>query len=90
MEVLIDKLDFVESLASPLTPYCTIHDLRTNLYNYTRHIERNRDSLIHTGYPATSFEAFKWLDWNLSKTYFVKFLRSSPKWSPRERFNYLK
>lgn len=55
-------LDF---LADPTTPAYTLGELADLLDALGRHLERNRDPLLRTGYPQTSFAPSPWLEWHL-------------------------
>lgn len=63
--VLTRRCGLVEYLADPGTPSVTLAELVVLLETYAAHLERNRDALLGTGYPATSFGASPWLDWRL-------------------------
>ena len=52
-------------LADPTTPAYTFGELADLLDALGRHLERNRDPLLRTGYPQTSFAPSPWLEWHL-------------------------
>jgi len=62
----------IAHLVFPATPFYTLHELSDVCEEFLVHIERNRDHLITTGYPARSFGKSKWLDNYLLNLYPVK------------------
>jgi len=66
------ELFLIDHLVFPATPFYTLHELADVCEEFLVHIERNRDHLITTGYPARSFEKSKWLDNYLLNLYPVK------------------
>jgi hypothetical protein len=69
----------IDYLADPATPSYTKADLARLLEAFGSHLNRNRDSLIRTGYPETRFDQSIWLEWHLSLLSPTKVpLRSTP------------
>ncbi|HUU29574.1 MAG TPA: hypothetical protein VM123_17360 [archaeon] len=62
----------IEYFADPSTPFYTLKELANLCEKFRTHLEYNREFLIQTGFPKTSFEESKWLDYYLSYLYFVK------------------
>ncbi|MDP9369277.1 MAG: hypothetical protein M3Q03_13550 [Chloroflexota bacterium] len=60
------RAQLVSYLADPTSPSYTICELADLLGAFGRHLERNRDSLVRTGYPRTGFARSPWLDWHLT------------------------
>ena len=56
----------IDYLADRATPDYTLDELAGLLDAFARHLERNRDALLRTGYPRTRFGPSAWLDWRLT------------------------
>jgi hypothetical protein len=57
-------------------PLLSIEELAKVTGSFRAYLDKNRDPLIKTGYPYTSFEECPWLDSKLSHLYYVKVLPS--------------
>lgn len=62
----------IAHLIFPATPFYTLHELANVCEEFLIHLERNREPLLKTGFPATGFEKSKWLDGYLLNLYPVK------------------
>jgi hypothetical protein len=62
----------VRSFSHPATPFYTLPEIEGLFFEFSRHQEANREHLLRTGYPATSFERCRWLDRLLGLLYPVK------------------
>jgi len=70
--VLSQRSYLVKYFLHPTTPFYTLHELADLAEQFLTHLERNRDFLIKTGFPRTSFDESKWFECYLSRLYFVK------------------
>src|SRR5688572_21457484 len=59
-------------VTSDTTPLYTTDELADLLDAFLAHLERNRDSLLRTGHPRTTFARSWWLDWHLTTLYYTK------------------
>lgn len=62
----------IQYLADPATPYHTVNELGDIAAAYADHFKRQRDPLIETGYPNSTFELSHWFDWHFTPLSFVK------------------
>lgn len=69
---LLQRTQQIYYFADPTTPFYTLEELAELMARYARHLEVNRESLIRTGFPRTSFERCKWLDYHLGHLNFTK------------------
>jgi len=66
------SLIWLEGLLWDYMLYYTLDELQRVTASFICHLERNREHLINTGYPAMSFEECKYLETQLGKLYYVK------------------
>jgi hypothetical protein len=69
---LHDQVDATESLAESVLPIHPLDKLAEMVADFIQHLERNRQSLVATGHPQTSFSRSPFLDWYLGRLYYVK------------------
>ncbi len=69
---LATRVSAVEYLQSSFTPFYTLKELADLINKFISHLYQNRDHLIKTGFPETSFESSIWLDVRLNKLYYTK------------------
>jgi hypothetical protein len=62
----------INYFSDPAVPFYTLEELADLMSEYAAHLVANRESLIETGLPKTSFERCNWLDQRLSCLYFTK------------------
>lgn len=72
LRVLSERVDQFMYLADFLTPLYTLAELADLLEAFVEHLRRNVEVLARMGHPQTSFAASRWLDWHLSRLYYVK------------------
>ena len=69
---LEERAALFEWLRHPPLPLASLDELRHLTADYVAHLDRNRQLLIETGHPATSFERSPWHFDTLGKTYPTK------------------
>jgi hypothetical protein len=72
LPILLRRTQLIDYFADPATPFYTIEEFAQLMTEYGRHLEANRESLVRTGFPKTSFERCKWLDYRLGHLNFTK------------------
>ena len=62
LEWLAWRVIWFRSLMSEATPLYTLAELADLTGSFVAHLERNREQLVATGYPRTTFESSSWFD----------------------------
>jgi len=69
---LSERVWIVSYLSNWLTPFYTLEELAILIRQFLAHLDRNRRSLIETGYPKTSFCRSHWFDASLNRLLYTK------------------
>ena len=69
---LATRVMLVEYLNDNTIPFYTLDKLADLTKEFIDHLHENKDHLIKTGFPETTFEKSPWLDKHLNKLYYVK------------------
>jgi len=72
LSILSKRCDAFWQLGSQLVPFYTLSEFADVAEKFVTHQQRNRDSLLKTGCPATSFKKSWWFDHNFGGLYFTK------------------
>lgn len=84
---LEERVVFVDYLADPGTPLYSLDELAWLTKSLISYFERNREHLVRTGYPKTTFERSSWLRAHLAKLYFVKLpVEVRTRWTANREF----
>lgn len=67
LAVLARRVALFEYLTDAFTPFYTLNELANLMRRFIDHLKRNRDHLLKTGHPQTSFSASPFLDWHLTR-----------------------
>lgn len=69
---LARRVALVGYLAHEFTPLYTLDELADLARAFVAHLKRNKDHLLLTGHPKTSFARSPFLDWHLTRVCFTK------------------
>jgi len=69
---LATRVMLVEYLNDNTIPFYTLDKLADLTKEFIDHLHENKDHLLKTGFPETTFEKSPWLDKHLNKLYFIK------------------
>lgn len=69
---LATRLNVTQYLTSDHAPLYSLDELADLTEAFLSHLQRNREHVLTTGHPLTDFSSCSWLDWHLTKLYYVK------------------
>jgi len=72
VDMLAVRFYFVRYVRLKETLMYSLHELSDLTEEFLSHLESNRQHLLETGWPQTTFEKCRWLDWHVNMLYFVK------------------